>query len=494
VGCSQASARRALAATAIALAASAGCRDATRSASPFPNPITMTMGVGQLSTSKQEFGLPKVANNIALETLAKVGHDGRSTPWLAESWYTAPDGRSLRIRLRPHVTFHDGSAVTAAVVAQIVQEQLPRALGPAFSQITGVRVVSDNEIEISQKRTSPFLPESLDILIEKPGAKGVGTGPFSLSAGPDGMEMQANHAYYLGRPTIERIVMRSYPTVRSAWADMLRGQVDMLYEVGLDALDSLQASSRVSVYTFPRPYAYAIVLNIRRPLFRAAEVRRALNQAVDRGQLIREALYNHGTPADGPVWPHHWAYNTTFPAFQHDPLAASQALKGRPHFTCIFPEGALFERLALAVQQQLATVGVDMQIKAVPLDELVTRVRESHDFDAALFDAQLGPNLFRPYQWWHSDGPSNVGGFSSRKVDAALDTIRYAVNDAEYAAGVLDFQRAIIDDPPAVFLAWGERVRAVSRRFEIPVERDRDVLTSLRLWKPAADQRAANRN
>ena len=59
--------------------------------------------------------------------------------------------------------------------------------------------------------------------------------------------------------------MRSYPTVRAAWAEMLRGQVDMLYEVGSDALDSLEASSQVAVYTFPRPYAYVIVLNARRP-------------------------------------------------------------------------------------------------------------------------------------------------------------------------------------------------------------------------------------
>lgn len=452
--------------------------------------------MAQISTVNQGVatGLQQVANNIALESLFNVGRDGRSTAVLAESAYMAPDGRSLRIRLRPNVTFHDGSPVTSAIVAQIVQAKLPRALGPAYQDVAGIHVVSDSEIEITQRRRSPFLVESLDINIEKPGAPGIGTGPFAIARGTNTIEMIANGRYYLGPPLIQRIVMQSYPTVRAAWADMLRGQVDMLLEVGLDAIDSLQSSSQVALYKFPRNYAYLIALNTRKPMFASREIRQALNSGIDRPALIQQALYGHGRPAGGPVWPNHWAFRPSFPTFTYDPSAASTRLSGRLRFTCIFAEGALFERLALTLQKQLAAIGVDMQVEAVSIDELVARVTQRHDFDAVLFDAQVAPTMSRAYQWWHSGGPNNYGGFSSAKVDASLDAIRYAQNDAEYAAAVLDSQRAIIDDPPAVFLAWGERVRAVSRRFEVPVEPDRDVLTALRLWKPAADQRTANRN
>ena len=37
--------------------------------------------------------------------------------------------------------------------------------------------------------------------------------------------------YYRGAPTIDRIVWKSYPTVRTAWAAMMRGEIDFLYEV-----------------------------------------------------------------------------------------------------------------------------------------------------------------------------------------------------------------------------------------------------------------------
>ena len=44
-------------------------------------------------------------------------------------------------------------------------------------------------------------------------------------------ELRVNADYYLGRPTIDRIVVTSYPSVRTAWAELLRGNIDMLYEV-----------------------------------------------------------------------------------------------------------------------------------------------------------------------------------------------------------------------------------------------------------------------
>ncbi len=103
-----------------------------------------------------------------------------------------------------------------------------------------------------------------------------------------------------------------------------------------------------------------------------------------------------------------------------------------------------------------------------------------------LFDAISGPSLFRPYLWWHS-GATNPAGFSSPLVDAALDRIRHAASDDEYRAGVEAFQQAMMDDPPAIFLAWGQRARVVSNRFKVPSEPGRDVLATLRLWQPQAD-------
>ena len=105
-----------------------------------------------------------------------------------------------------------------------------------------------------------------------------------------------------------------------------------------------------------------------------------------------------------------------------------------------------------------------------------------------------GPSLFRPYEVWHSGGSINPGGFGSQPIDEAFDRIRHANSDDEYRAGVRGLQQTMVDDPPAVFLGWTQRARAVSNRFQVPSEDGRDILTTLRLWRPAGDNRIASRN
>jgi hypothetical protein len=103
--------------------------------------------------------------------------------------------------------------------------------------------------------------------------------------------------------------------------------------------------------------------------------------------------------------------------------------------------------------------------------------------------------MFRSFRHYYSRVPFDVKPAGNPSIDAALDRIRHAPSDEEYRNGVTDFQRAILDDPPEIFLVWGERARAVSRRFEVVLpEGGRDVLNTLRLWRPVTVQQLARRN
>jgi ABC-type transport system substrate-binding protein len=288
--------------------------------------------------------------------------------------------------------------------------------------------------------------------------------------------------------------------VRAAWAELLRGQLDMLYEVGVDALDSLESSSSISTFTFSRRYQYGIVLNTEAEVFRSKDVRRALNTAIDRDALIREALNGHATASTGPVWPRNYAYRKDAAGFRIDPAAAAQLLSSRRvgpahagavHFTCFVRPDAVHERIALVIKRQLQAIGVDMTVEEVPIDRAVGAIR-SRQFEAVLMEMVSAPTLLRPYQMWHSGGAasSNIPA-----IDAALDRVRHAAIDDEYVNSVAAFQQAVVDDPPAIFLAWIERARAVSKRFIVPPgEPGRDILGNLRLWKPTTDARQAGRN
>ena len=146
------------------------------------------------------------------------------------------------------------------------------------------------------------------------------------------------------------------------------------------------------------------------------------------------------------------------------------------------------------MKRQLAAAGVDMQITETTQDDLL-RVLGENRFEAILVDAASGPSLFRSYRRWHSRSGGTTQTIDSQLIDAGLDRVRHAASDEEYRAGVRAFQQAIVDAPPAIFLAWGERARAVSRRFDVPrPENGRDALATLRLWKPAAELQVASRH
>src|SRR5262249_6167558 len=233
---------------------------------------------------------------------------------------TSADGRTVSIKLRPSVKFHDGTAVDAQAVKVSLEGDLRKSLGSLAKNISAFRVGSDLELDIDLQERSNFVVEALDSSIRHAAGSTVGTGPFYVtSSSPVGIEMAANRSYYLGAPAIDRVMLKPYDSLRGAWADMLRGQLDMLYEIGSEGLDSLQPSSNVHVFIHRRHYAYLILLNGRESQWQAPALRRALNQAIDRPRLVGDGLQGHAVAADGPVWPDHWAYDATLPRFTYEP-------------------------------------------------------------------------------------------------------------------------------------------------------------------------------
>jgi ABC-type transport system substrate-binding protein len=466
----------------------ARCAPATGPQESRASSVTLTIGIGQLAAESDIAGVQQLKQILTREGLVNFSEDGRPKPALAEGWTTAADGSSLAIRLRTNATFHDGSPVDAETIVTILKNTLPAWMGPAFDDIDEITAPSRNEIRIGLRRPSPLLIEALESPIRK--SNGAATGAFK-AAPDDKPELFANGDYYFGKPAIDKIVIQRYPSVRAAWAELLRNRIDMLYEVGPDALESLTAARDTTMFTFVRHYQLLLIFNTRLPAFRDASIRRAFNLAVNRDNLIADGLNGHGLPSSGPIWPNYWAVDRSRSGFSYDPSAAAEALKPRSiKFVCLVAPDA--ERVALVLKQQLEAVGVEMILREVSLEEL-GQAFVKRDFDAVLTDFISGPSIFRVYRAWHSQG-SLGAGVGTKRLDDALDRIRFATTDDEYRAAVRLLQDVNIEDPPAVFIAWSERARAVTSQFQVPVEPARDPLTTLRLWRPSNDREYVNRN
>lgn len=452
--------------------------------------VTLRVGVGALPQQAPQAGLRQFIGSLSIEPLAATDDNGRLRPLLAENWTTADDGLSVTVHLRHQAKFHDGSTVTGSIVADTLKRALPPVMGSAFDDVERILAVDNSTVRFDLRRRSQFLVEAFETPIAKSG--GVGTGPFVAGkSNTSPAVLTANPDYYLERPPISQISVTSYPTVRAAWADLLRGNLDMLNEVNIDALDSLQSASSVALFSYVRHYQYMIVFGSKAAGLRPPEVRRALSAAIDRKAIVQEALSGHGVPSTGPVTPEHWTMSGV-PAVERSQQLANMLASRHLKFTCLVPADAVYERVALAVKRQLAAVSVEMDLQEVTQEEIVDALRKG-SFDALLGDIVSGPTLFRSFRMWSSHGQALTQKLSSPQIDTALDQINHAANDDEYRAGVRAFGLAMSEEPPALFLAWGERARAISRRFEVPTpEKGRDVLNSIRLWRPATTQASAN--
>jgi peptide/nickel transport system substrate-binding protein len=408
------------------------------------------------------------------------------------------------------VRFHDGAPVTAAAVADVLRQQ-KRTQGFAF--LTTVEASGDSIVRIHLSRRDAFLLIALGgmPIIEK-GKPDIGTGPFKLLARAPVIQGERNVNYYRGLPGIERVQVTTYDNPRAGWAAMMRGEVDMVTEVNRESVEFLVGAKRFETHSSIRPYYIPLVFNVRHPILKSVAVRRALADAIDREEIIRRAMRGHGQVAEDPLWPHHWAYTPAARHHSFNPEAAAAALDAaglrirrnvppdtmpsRFRIHCMFWDAdPLYERIALMLQRQLATVGVDLVLQPVEQGTLQERIK-SGDFDTYLYQLGSGRSFNFMYLLWHSDahgvGQRQNAGYTG--ANDALDRLRVAYTDSDVRIAVADLRQRFYEDVPAAFIAWPEATRAIdSARFDVGNASDPDLVANLWEWSVAKPEQRASR-
>lgn len=485
---------------AVLLASGAASLVAVGCADPAPattRPTTVRIGVAAPGS------LGEVQRVLTSEPLLRVGREGRHQPWLAERWSVDPTGGVLSLVLKPGVSFHDGVVLDAAVVKTLLDgfRAEPRSLRdyPTLGDIASVEVVDDRQVDIRYNGPVGLHLDDLTVFLERRvDGRAVGTGPFRIDRqSADRVVLVAHPPYHRGRPTVDVVEMTIYPTLRAAWAAMMRGEHDFLFEVPIAARDFVEAESRVALFRSDRPYALMIGFNTDHPVLRDPRVRRALNLAIDRRVVIDRAMRGEGSPSSG-LWPSHWVYQGSDPVYRYNPALADRLLTAAgypatvtsspgPHrppsrlrFTClVFDNRGEDQLLATVVQRQLYDIGVDMEI--VTLDPGGVRDRLIRgDYDAALVPQNTGRVLSRLFTFWHSTQPQAL--FPYTAADAPLEALRDAATPEELVTAAQRLQQVFYDDPPAIFIVNPTQARAVDRRYRVPAEPGRDIVERIWQW------------
>ena len=402
---------------------------------------------------------------LVFSGLVRVAKDGKVIPDLAADLPEISDGgTTYTFRIRANARWHDGEPVTSRDVAFTVRLlQDPDFDDPAMAEgWNGVTVETpdDSTVVIRLRQPSaPFLARSATVgilpehLLGGKGAQALESDPFNarpVGSGPYRLEaldaqaatLAANTSYYLGRPGIDRIVLRFYPDEPQAIRAFAAGETDGLYLRGprtRSELDEVRGvgGKRVSIAT--RPVLAMLYLNNSNSLFRDERVRQALSLAVDRKQLLDEVFQGVGTATASPVVPGTWAYDPDADVIAPDLSRARVLLQEAgwtPHPTTgiLVRQGQEFrftirtdnapERVALAnaVARQLEPLGIRASVASTTFSVLRRDFLQERKYEAAVVFWDQGPDPDL-YFGWHSSQLGAAGLNLANFEDAVIDDL-----------------------------------------------------------------------
>jgi peptide/nickel transport system substrate-binding protein len=250
-------------------------------------------------------------------------------PALATSW-TAVDDRTWEFKLRPGVTFHDGSRLTAADVVYSFK-RVPTAKGPTggrmiyMTGIVDVVAVDELTVRILTDEPTPLLPRNLAQIFIIPaatgtattddfnsGGKAIGTGPYRLvKFTPKDATVVARHdGYWGGQQPFTTVSFKELLNDSTRVAALLSGDVDLINYVPTTDVATLKTNRRVELFSAPSVYIFQLYPDtVRdasplvtdldgRPLganpLKDVRVREAISLAINRQAIVDRVLEGYG--------------------------------------------------------------------------------------------------------------------------------------------------------------------------------------------------------
>jgi len=415
-------------------------------------------------------------------------------PGLAESW-TQPDPKTLVLKLRRGVRFHDGTAFDAEAAKFNFNRMKtePKSLRKGeVANIDSVDVVDAATIKINLKRPDASLLATLTdragmmvspkVVAERGAglerdARGAGTGPFEFVewVRDSHLVIKRNDSYWnkQGGPYLDRVRYRPIPDDVVKLQSLQAGEIDVMDYVLPRDVAPMKADKRLVVVDVPSLAAFGYQLNHTRPPFNVKALRQAVAYAVDLDQIVKGVWLNVGYPSNGPISPASWAYDRAIPHIKRDLGKAKAKLLegGQPGgftFTVITQNIPITAQETEVIQAQLAEAGITMKIQLVDSSTLIAS-GNAKNFEMISFQWSGRPDPDgNTYQFFKTTpGTSfNWSGLSSEKVDALLERTREVSNQAERRKLYGELTRLLQDELPMLFIVHPIEPKAFSPRVQ----------------------------
>jgi peptide/nickel transport system substrate-binding protein len=447
-----------------------------------------------------------ISANI-FNTLLKYNKNLDLTGELVDSWQISPDQKSITFKLKSNLKWADGKPLTSADVLWTWQAVTDDKNGSPYA--SDYQLVKNAEaldpLTFRVTYNEPFAPamdswaglqilpkhllEGQDLHTTSFTHKPVGSSFYKLDNWTAGQNIQLsrNPSSVLGPANIDKLVSRIIPDNSAQFLELMADNIDTM---GLDPTQFSRIvparpklNQTLNLYKeLGSGYTY-LGFNLKRQPFDDVRVRKAINYAIDKQEIIDGVYLGLGINIASPYKPGTRWSNPNLKNYPYDPIKAKTLLKeagfvadsdgvlvrdGKPlSFEILTNQNKEREKSAVLIQRRLKALGIQVTIRPLEWASFISNFIKKGDFDVVILGWGLGldPDQFNI---WHSSEQGgdkfNFIGYSNPTVDKLLVQGRMELNPDKRQSIYHEFAKELLEDSPIVYLSAGYGLSAIHKR------------------------------
>lgn len=385
-------------------------------------------------------------------------------PELATS-VESSDATNWTIKLRPGVTFHDGSAFSSAdVVYSLARHNDPSVASvvkPLVSQMTTIKATGPLEVQITLAQPNAELPTMFGIpqlVMVKAGtkdfSKGNGTGPFickEFSPGVRSVGVRNPNYHHSGQPYIDQIIFIGITDPSARVNALLSGDIDVASDLDAHSTPQIKAASGFSILESKGGEYTDLIMHLDNPQTGNPDFVQAVKYLQDRERIKRTVFLDYASIGnDQPVNPTSPYFNPTLPQTTLDIDKAKFHLKkagmaGATVPLVCAPTATGSVDMAVLLQNTASQAGLNIKVQRVPSDGYWSNYWLKAPFT-------FGNILGRPSAailltlFFKSTAPWNESHWKNPKFDQILTAAAAETDMTKRKQMYADMQRMIHDE------------------------------------------------
>ncbi len=434
-------------------------------------------------------------DSLIFDSLVRRDEHFNLQPWLAVRWEN-PDPLTYIFHLRNDVQFQDGRPLTSADVKYtldtIIQGKVISVKANAYQTIDRIDAPDAQTLIVHLKKPDPALLWNVSDggFGVVPAGSGrdfwkhpVGSGPFAFVSQEQDKDVVLRRAdrSWQPQPSIENLRFAVVPDATTRALELQKGSADAaINALPADTVYALRKERNLQIDSGPGTTLVYLTFNTRDPVLRDARVRNAIALAINRPLIIHSLFRDQARLAESVLPPEHWAWNGSVAKHDFNPAAAS-ALLDRAGYTrkadgfrfhigmkTSTDEGSRL--LAMVVQQQLADVGIALDVRSYEFATFYADISRGV-FQVApsrWIGGNEAPDIFR-YSFSTASFPphgANRGFYANARVDQLLTEAASTADRATQKTAYDEVQTILADEMPAINLWYLDTVLVHSRRLQ----------------------------